>query len=94
VSPPHLHTVMFPETTKYPKLVVLLFPGFTYTMLSLPTFATEYPSVPITTTSPQTHRRQAHLLLLNPGLPPVIDPHSKEPGALNGGIPLIGRTFP
>ena len=76
------------------KLVVLLVPGLTSTVLSLPplpTSATENPNLPITIPLPPSPPPPTPSS--PPDLPPSVDPRSEEAAALYGGIPFITRTF-
>jgi RNA exonuclease 1 len=82
------------NTQSIQKLVVLLVPGLTSTVLSLPplpTSATKNPNLPIpiplpSDTPPPTASEP-------PDLPSSVDPHSEEAAALYGGVPFITRTF-
>ncbi|KAH9965648.1 hypothetical protein BJV74DRAFT_869879 [Russula compacta] len=76
------------------KLVVLLVPGLTSTVLSLPplpTSATENPNVPIPIPFPPDPPLSTPSA--PPDLPSSIDPRSEEAAALYSGIPFIVRTF-
>jgi RNA exonuclease 1 len=76
------------------KLVVLLVPGLTSTVLSLPplpTSATENPNLPITIPLPPSPPLPTPSS--PPDLPSSVDPRSEEAAALYGGIPFIARTF-
>ncbi|KAI9435894.1 hypothetical protein BJY52DRAFT_1207341 [Lactarius psammicola] len=81
------------NTQSIQKLVVLLVPGLTSTVLSLPplpTSATENPNLPIPI--PRTLDPPPP----TPSEPPdfsSVDPHSEEATALYGSVPFIARTF-
>ncbi|KAH9055829.1 hypothetical protein EDB83DRAFT_2293073 [Lactarius deliciosus] len=82
------------NTQSIQKLVVLLIPGLTSTVLSLPplpTSATENPNLPIpipllSDAPPPTPSKP-------PDLPSSVDSHSEEAAAIYGGVPFIARTF-
>ncbi|KAH9025150.1 ribonuclease H-like protein [Lactarius hengduanensis] len=82
------------NTQSIQKLIVLLIPGLTSTVLSLPplpTSATENPNLPIpipllSDPPPPTPSKP-------PDLPSSVDSHSEEAAALYGGVPFIARTF-
>ncbi|KAH8999593.1 hypothetical protein EDB86DRAFT_2908694 [Lactarius hatsudake] len=82
------------NTQSIQKLVVLLIPGLTSTVLSLPplpTSATENPNLPIpiplpSDPPPPTPSKP-------PDIPSSVDSHSEEAAALYGGVPFIARTF-
>ncbi|KAI9432797.1 hypothetical protein H4582DRAFT_2083191 [Lactarius indigo] len=75
------------------KLVVLLIPGLTSTVLSLPpppprlrrTLIYPYHTTPSDPPPPSPSKP--------PDLPSSIDPHSEEAAALYGGVPFITSTF-
>ncbi|KAI0293180.1 hypothetical protein B0F90DRAFT_1670908 [Multifurca ochricompacta] len=76
------------------KLVVLLVPGLTSTVLSLPplpTSATENPNLPIPIPLPSDSPPSTQPAPSD--LPSSIDPRSEEAAALYGGVPFIARTF-
>jgi RNA exonuclease 1 len=81
-----------PQTIQ--KLVVLLVPGLTSTVLSLPplpTSATENPNLPIAIPLPQDPLSPSPSA--PPDLPSSVDERSEEAAALYGGVPFITRTF-
>ncbi|KAN0141735.1 hypothetical protein V8E53_000197 [Lactarius tabidus] len=76
------------------KLVVLLVPGLTSTVLSLPplpTSATKNSNLPIPIPLPSDSPPPA--VSDPPDLPSNVDPNSEEAAALYGGVPIITRTF-
>jgi len=82
------------NTHSIQKLIVLLVPGLTSTVLSLPplpTSATENPNLPIAIPLPSSP--PSPVPSSPPDLPSSIDPRSEEAAALYGGIPFITRTF-
>ncbi|KAI0266318.1 hypothetical protein BGY98DRAFT_1191446 [Russula aff. rugulosa BPL654] len=90
--PPSWIRVQNPHSIQ--KIVVLLVPGLTSTVLSLPplpTSATENPNLPITIPPPP--RPPPPTPSFPPDLPSSVDPRSEEAAALYGGIPFITRTF-
>ncbi|KAI9508061.1 hypothetical protein F5148DRAFT_1284472 [Russula earlei] len=90
--PPSWIRVQNPQSIQ--KLVVLLIPGLTSTVLSLPpipTAATENPNVPISIPHPLD--LPTSTLSAPADLPSTIGPRSEEAAALYGGIPFIARTF-
>jgi RNA exonuclease 1 len=90
-----LHSHLFAQNPQnIQKLVVLLVPGLTFTVLSLPplpTSATENPNLPIAIPLPPDPVTSSPPSL--PDLPSSVDPRSEEAAALYGGIPFIARTF-
>ncbi|KAF8496216.1 hypothetical protein F5888DRAFT_1706478 [Russula emetica] len=90
--PPSWIRVQNPHSIQ--KLVVVLVPGLTSTVLSLPplpTSATENPNLPITIPLPPSPPPPTPSS--PPDLPSSVDPRSEEAAALYGGIPFIARTF-
>ncbi|KAF8462662.1 hypothetical protein DFH94DRAFT_831793 [Russula ochroleuca] len=90
--PPSWIRVQNPHSIQ--KLVVLLVPGITSTVLSLPplpTSAIENRNVPIAIPLPPDPPPPTPSS--PPDLPSSVDPHSEEAAALYGGIPFITRTF-
>ncbi|KAI9434729.1 hypothetical protein H4582DRAFT_1881782 [Lactarius indigo] len=82
------------NTQSIQKLVVLLIPGLTSTVLSLPpppTSATKNPNLPIPIPLPSDPPPPSPSK--PPDLPSSIDPHSEEAAALYGGVPFITSTF-
>ncbi len=82
------------NTHNIQKLVVLLVPGLTSTVLSLPplpTSATKNPDLPIAIPLPLGPLSPVPSSPLD--LPSSIDPCSEEAAALYGSIPFITRTF-
>ena len=76
------------------KLVVLLVPGLTSTVLSLPplpTSAIENSNLPIAI--PHLPDPPPPTPSSPPDLPSSVDPRSEEAAALYGGVPFIARTF-
>ncbi|KAH9958157.1 hypothetical protein BC827DRAFT_1362457 [Russula dissimulans] len=92
VPPPSWIRVINPQSVQ--KVVVLLVPGLTSTVLSLPpipTAATANPNVPISIPPPSDPPTPTPSIPAD--LPSSIDPRSEEAAALYGGIPFIARTF-
>ncbi|KAH9061888.1 hypothetical protein EDB87DRAFT_383981 [Lactarius vividus] len=82
------------NTQSIQKLVVLLIPGLTSTVLSLPplpTSATENPHLPIPIPLPSDPPPPSPSK--PPDLPSSVDSQSEEAAALYGGVPFIARTF-
>ncbi|KAI0247771.1 hypothetical protein BJV78DRAFT_1285278 [Lactifluus subvellereus] len=90
--PPSWIRVQNPQSIQ--KIVVLLVPGLTSTVLSLPplpTSATENLNIPIAI--PLLPDSPPPCLPAPPDLPSSVDPRSGEAGALYGGDSFILRTF-
>ncbi|KAI0270407.1 ribonuclease H-like protein [Gloeopeniophorella convolvens] len=86
--PPSWIRVQNPQSIQ--KVVVLLVPGLTHTVLSLPplpTSATENPNIPISIPLP------VECPSTPATLPDSVDPRSEEAAAEYGGVPFVSRTF-